>query len=232
MKFGLLFRVQDPPNAENIVGPLAGGAETAQVAEESGFDGVFLPEHHMMPDGYLPSQWPVLGALAAMTERLEIGTTVHLLPFEHPIHIAEHGAMVDILSNGRLRLGVGMGTSPRSSSSSGSNTSAGLALRGGDRHRAARLGGRGDRLRGQALQGQGPHHAHARWRGAVDRRDVRARCAPRRALRLSVADRPAAQPRRHEVLDRPLPGGRRGVRDLRQARRGAAARRLGRRLAG
>jgi alkanesulfonate monooxygenase SsuD/methylene tetrahydromethanopterin reductase-like flavin-dependent oxidoreductase (luciferase family) len=112
MKFGLLFRVQDPPNAENIVGRWQEALETAKVAEESGFDGVFLPEHHMMPDAYLPSQWPVLGALAAITERLEIGTTVHLLPFEHPIHTAEHGAMVDVLSNGRLRLGVGMANFP------------------------------------------------------------------------------------------------------------------------
>ena len=79
MKFGLLFRVQDPPNAENIVGRWQEALETAKVAEESGFDGVFLPEHHMMPDAYLPSQWPVLGALAAITERLELGTTVHLL---------------------------------------------------------------------------------------------------------------------------------------------------------
>ena len=112
MKFGLLFRVQDPPNAEHIGDRWQEALKTAQVAEESGFDGVFLPEHHMMPDGYLPSQWPVLGALAAVTERLELGTTVHLLPFEHPIHVAEHGAMVDILSGGRLRLGCGMGNFP------------------------------------------------------------------------------------------------------------------------
>ncbi|WP_177240189.1 LLM class flavin-dependent oxidoreductase [Streptomyces monashensis] len=46
------------------------------------------------------------------TERVDIGTTVQLLPFEHPIHVAEHGAMVDILSNGRLRLGVGLGNFP------------------------------------------------------------------------------------------------------------------------
>src|SRR3954453_9499077 len=113
MKFGLLFRVQDPPNAERIGQRWQGALQVAKVAEESGFDGVFLPEHHMMPDGYLPSPWPVLGALAAITERVDIGTTVHLLPLEHPIHVAEHGAMVDVLSNGRLRLGVGMANFPQ-----------------------------------------------------------------------------------------------------------------------
>ena len=113
MKFGLLFRVQDPPNAEGIVPRWQEALEVAKVAEESGFDGLFVPEHHMMPDGYLPSVWPVLGAFAAVTERVDIGTTVHLLPLEHPIHTAEHGAMVDVLSNGRLRLGVGMANFPQ-----------------------------------------------------------------------------------------------------------------------
>ncbi|GHJ37300.1 LLM class flavin-dependent oxidoreductase [Streptomyces sp. TS71-3] len=112
MKFGILFRPQDPPNAEGIVQRWQEILTAARVAEESGFDGLFVPEHHMMPDGYPPSPWAALGALAAITERVDIGTTIHLLPFEHPVHVAEHGAMVDILSNGRLRLGVGLGNFP------------------------------------------------------------------------------------------------------------------------
>ena len=112
MKVGLLFKAQDPPDGKNIGRRWEEILAAAQVAEESGFDGVFLPEHHMMPDGYISSQWGPLGALAALTERVDIGTTVHLLPFEHPIHVAEHGAMIDILSGGRLKLGVGMGNFP------------------------------------------------------------------------------------------------------------------------
>jgi alkanesulfonate monooxygenase SsuD/methylene tetrahydromethanopterin reductase-like flavin-dependent oxidoreductase (luciferase family) len=108
MKFGVLLRSQDPPNAENIVQRWQEQLRAAEVLEEAGFDGVFLPEHHMMDDGYLPNPWPALGALAARTSRVDVGTTVHLLPFYHPIHVAEATAMVDILSNGRLRLGVGM----------------------------------------------------------------------------------------------------------------------------
>lgn len=113
MKFGLLFRVQDPPDASNLVERWQQALQVAKLAEDVGFDGVFLPEHHMMPDGYLSSVWPVLGALAAVTERIELGTTVHLLPLDHPIHTAEAGAMVDTLSNGRLRLGVGMANFPQ-----------------------------------------------------------------------------------------------------------------------
>jgi alkanesulfonate monooxygenase SsuD/methylene tetrahydromethanopterin reductase-like flavin-dependent oxidoreductase (luciferase family) len=108
MKFGVLLRSQDPPNAENIVQRWQEQLRAAEVLEESGFDGVFVPEHHMMADGYLPNPWAALGAFAARTKRLEIGTTVHLLPFYHPIHVAEASAMVDVLSNGRLRMGVGM----------------------------------------------------------------------------------------------------------------------------
>jgi alkanesulfonate monooxygenase SsuD/methylene tetrahydromethanopterin reductase-like flavin-dependent oxidoreductase (luciferase family) len=112
VRFGLLLRVQDPPKAEHIGERWQQALQAARVAEESGFDGVFLPEHHMMDDGYLPSPWGVLGALAATTTRIEIGTTVHLLPFEHPIHVAEHSAMIDILSGGRMRLGCGLGNFP------------------------------------------------------------------------------------------------------------------------
>ncbi|QEC50570.1 LLM class flavin-dependent oxidoreductase [Baekduia soli] len=112
MKFGLLFKPQDPPDASNIVLRWKELLEAGKLAESVGFDGLFIPEHHMMPDGYCPSPWGPLGALAASTSRVDIGTTVHLLPFEHPIHAAEHAAMVDIISNGRLKLGVGMGNFP------------------------------------------------------------------------------------------------------------------------
>jgi alkanesulfonate monooxygenase SsuD/methylene tetrahydromethanopterin reductase-like flavin-dependent oxidoreductase (luciferase family) len=112
MKFGLLFRPQDPPDAANIGRRWQEILAAGKAAEEAGFDGLFVPEHHMMADAYLPSPWAPLGALAAITERVDIGTTVHLLPFEHPVHVAEHAAMVDVLSGGRLKLGVGLGNFP------------------------------------------------------------------------------------------------------------------------
>jgi alkanesulfonate monooxygenase SsuD/methylene tetrahydromethanopterin reductase-like flavin-dependent oxidoreductase (luciferase family) len=112
MKFGLLFRPQDPPDAANIGQRWQEILAAGEAAEAAGWDGLFVPEHHMMPDAYLPSPWPALGALAARTKHVDIGTTVHLLPFEHPVHVAEHSAMVDVLSGGRLKLGVGLGNFP------------------------------------------------------------------------------------------------------------------------
>jgi alkanesulfonate monooxygenase SsuD/methylene tetrahydromethanopterin reductase-like flavin-dependent oxidoreductase (luciferase family) len=113
MKFGLLFRPQDPPDASHMAQRWQEILTAGRAAEQAGFDGLFLPEHHMMPDGYLPSPWAALGALAALTERIELGTTVTLLPLEHPIHFAEHAAMTDILAGGRLRIGVGLGNFPQ-----------------------------------------------------------------------------------------------------------------------
>ncbi len=109
MKFGLLFRPQDPPDGARLVQRWQDILKAAEIAEESGWDGVFVPEHHMMADGYLPSPWAALGALAARTQRVDVGSTIHLLSLNHPIHVAEDAAMADVISNGRVRLGCGLG---------------------------------------------------------------------------------------------------------------------------
>jgi alkanesulfonate monooxygenase SsuD/methylene tetrahydromethanopterin reductase-like flavin-dependent oxidoreductase (luciferase family) len=109
MKFGVLFRPQAPPDGKGIVQRWQEILHAAKVAEDSGFDGVFLPEHHMIDDGYLPSPLVGAAALAAATTTVDIGTTIHLLPLSHPVQTAEAAAVVDVISNGRLRMGVGLG---------------------------------------------------------------------------------------------------------------------------
>lgn len=108
MKFGLLFRPQDPPAAANIQRRWQELLEAAELAEEVGFDGVFLPEHHMQADGYLPT--PLIGAaaIAARTKRVDIGTTIFLLPMHHAVQVAEETAMLDVISQGRFILGAGL----------------------------------------------------------------------------------------------------------------------------
>jgi probable F420-dependent oxidoreductase len=80
-------------------------------AEAAGFDSVWLGEHH---NSILLYPAPLLGlaAIAARTRRVRLGTGVLLLPLYHPLAIAEEAAMVDVISRGRLVLGVGAGYAP------------------------------------------------------------------------------------------------------------------------
>ncbi len=80
-------------------------------AEDLGYDNVWLAEHHFTEDGYNPSPLPTAAAIAARTSRIRIGTYVLLLPFRHPVRVAEDATCVDIWSNGRFDLGVGQGYS-------------------------------------------------------------------------------------------------------------------------
>ena len=86
--------------------------EEAVLAEELGFDCVWVSEHHFSPDCWNPSPFAFLGAVAARTARVRIGTYVLLLPLHNPLRVAEDVAVLDNISHGRVDLGVGIGSSP------------------------------------------------------------------------------------------------------------------------
>src|SRR5580704_15899446 len=77
-----------------------------------GLDLVWFTEHHFLDDGYLPSWVPMAGAIAARTKRVRLSSDVCLLPFNHPVRLAEDLAVLDNISNGRIEVGVGMGYAP------------------------------------------------------------------------------------------------------------------------
>ena len=77
-----------------------------------GLDLVWFTEHHFLDDGYLPSWVPMAGAIAARTRHVRLSSDVCLLPFNHPVRLAEDLAVLDNISNGRIEVGVGMGYAP------------------------------------------------------------------------------------------------------------------------
>ncbi|HEX5689714.1 MAG TPA: LLM class flavin-dependent oxidoreductase [Roseiflexaceae bacterium] len=81
----------------------------ALLAEQLGFDAIYLAEHHFEIYGRMPAPLLFLARLSALTTRLGLGTAVVEAPHYHPLRLAEDAALVDLLSGGRLRLGVGSG---------------------------------------------------------------------------------------------------------------------------
>ncbi len=82
-----------------------------QTCEKLRFDNIWLTEHHFTDDGYNPSLMTTAAAVAVKTTTIRIGTFIVILPYQHPVLMAEEVANVDILSDGRFEFGVGQGYS-------------------------------------------------------------------------------------------------------------------------
>jgi alkanesulfonate monooxygenase SsuD/methylene tetrahydromethanopterin reductase-like flavin-dependent oxidoreductase (luciferase family) len=110
VRVGLFVDLRNPPawrrpwreHYESVLARLS-------AADSLGLDSIWLTEHHLFEDGYLPQPLTFAAALAVRTQRARIGTAILQAPLRPSIDIAEQAAIVDILSDGRLELGLGAG---------------------------------------------------------------------------------------------------------------------------
>ncbi len=82
--------------------------ELAVAAEELGVDGAYFRVHHFARQ--LASPFPLLAAIGARTSRIEIGTGVIDMRYENPLYMAEDAGAADLISGGRLQLGISRGS--------------------------------------------------------------------------------------------------------------------------
>jgi alkanesulfonate monooxygenase SsuD/methylene tetrahydromethanopterin reductase-like flavin-dependent oxidoreductase (luciferase family) len=106
MKLGLAYEMQRPTLNDHAV--IEETIEQCVLADEMGFDYVWFVEHHFLT-GFSMSPCPevIFGALSRLTKRIRLGFGVVILPYHHPVRVAERVAMVDHLSNGRVDFGTG-----------------------------------------------------------------------------------------------------------------------------
>ena len=108
MKFGI-FTIGAWHESKTQAQTLNEALEQIELADKLGMDEVWLGEHRFSRHGLLSGIFPFMGAVAARTKNVRIGTAVIVLPLHNPILLAEETAMLDVISGGRLNFGIGSG---------------------------------------------------------------------------------------------------------------------------
>jgi len=110
MKIGVTYDVRNPPNWRVPYDVLYHDTvDHMALVENSGFDSIWIQQHHFEEAAYGPSFAAFAGALAMRTERIRVGSYIKILPLYHPLLVAEEMAVLDQMLKGRLDVGVGIG---------------------------------------------------------------------------------------------------------------------------
>ncbi|MGC2274675.1 MAG: LLM class flavin-dependent oxidoreductase [Candidatus Binatus sp.] len=113
MKAGLIYEIESikPHAADHEYRVFWETMEQIELADRLGFDSVWTVEHHFLNEfSYCSAPEVFLACVTQRTKQIRVGHGVVVLPFNHPIHVAERIAMLDIMSNGRVEFGTGRAT--------------------------------------------------------------------------------------------------------------------------
>ena len=113
MRISMITELQRSVSENGLVdfeATYAESLEQARLADKAGFHAIWITEHHFLPTfSVAPASDQFLAAVAAQTKNIRVGTGVVVLPYHHPVHVAERIAMLDLISEGRVEFGTGRG---------------------------------------------------------------------------------------------------------------------------
>ncbi len=113
MRFNLVINLERMHPDEDMREVMRHVTEMVQIADEGGCDIVWAAEHHAIEMTIAPGPFQLLAHFAAHTSRIRLGTAVVVAPYWHPVKLAGEAALIDLLSGGRLELGIGKGAYQR-----------------------------------------------------------------------------------------------------------------------
>ena len=113
MRFNLVINLERITPDIPMTDVLRHTTEIVQMADGAGFDIVWAAEHHALEMTIAPGPFQLLTHFADNTDRIRLGTAVLVPPYWHPIRMAGEAALFDLISGGRLELGIGRGAYQR-----------------------------------------------------------------------------------------------------------------------
>ncbi|MGG7463009.1 LLM class flavin-dependent oxidoreductase [Plantibacter sp. YIM 135347] len=153
--------------------------DVIQAAEDLGYDGAWIAQHHLSTDIGVSSPLVTFAAAAARTSRIEFGTAITTIPLEDPLRLAEDVAVLDALSGGRFQLGLGSGGANQGAFTAFGLDSEEARAIGDEKTAALRSALRGEPIRDTGLVLQPPA-------ASVADRIWRSTSSPERAARIAA----------------------------------------------